>query len=399
MAIVVRLDEQLHARRMTLTQLAERIDMLANLSILKTGTARAIRFSTLEARRSGANPAPCSRSIRRSMPTSSGKGVGDFFSGNWRKLPLTPFLDKTPFLHTFSAFPRCGPVSFQAHVPSGPDAQSVSAHDAQCTAPIRKSTMKRIVQLLVAFAASTGTASATWSVAAVNPGTIAVAGASCSYMVYGIASVVPGKGVVIVQAASNAQARKDATAMLVAGAPLDDIIAKLTDPASGYEPAQQQYALLGVGKDARPRVYTGAEVEDTKGSAVSDHVSVQANTMVSDAVVRNTYAAPGKAKWSSDTAMASAVMRAMDAGASAGGDKRCGRVDSASAYIGLYKKDDPPGQPWLELYGIEPGTASAMAHLDGLFTTWLGGAMRDRSTRLFVVPSAGSKREAEKSPL
>lgn len=50
MAIVVRLDEQLHARRMTLTELAARIDItIANLSILKTGKAKAIRFSTLEA--------------------------------------------------------------------------------------------------------------------------------------------------------------------------------------------------------------------------------------------------------------------------------------------------------------------------------------------------------------
>jgi putative transcriptional regulator len=50
MAILVRLDDMLHERRMTLTELAQRIDMtLANLSILKTGKARAIRFSTLEA--------------------------------------------------------------------------------------------------------------------------------------------------------------------------------------------------------------------------------------------------------------------------------------------------------------------------------------------------------------
>ena len=48
--ISVRLDDLLHSRRMTLTQLAERIDItLANLSILKTGKAKAIRFSTLEA--------------------------------------------------------------------------------------------------------------------------------------------------------------------------------------------------------------------------------------------------------------------------------------------------------------------------------------------------------------
>jgi len=50
MAIVVRLDELLHARRMTLTELATRIDItVANLSILKTGKAKAVRFSTLEA--------------------------------------------------------------------------------------------------------------------------------------------------------------------------------------------------------------------------------------------------------------------------------------------------------------------------------------------------------------
>ena len=50
MGIAVKLDDLLHDRRMTLTELAERIDItLANLSILKTGKARAIRFSTLEA--------------------------------------------------------------------------------------------------------------------------------------------------------------------------------------------------------------------------------------------------------------------------------------------------------------------------------------------------------------
>ena len=50
MAIGVKLDDLLHDRRMTLTELAERVDItLANLSILKSGKARAIRFSTLDA--------------------------------------------------------------------------------------------------------------------------------------------------------------------------------------------------------------------------------------------------------------------------------------------------------------------------------------------------------------
>jgi putative transcriptional regulator len=50
MAIVVKLDDLLHAKRMTLTDLSDRIGItLANLSILKTGKAKAMRFSTLEA--------------------------------------------------------------------------------------------------------------------------------------------------------------------------------------------------------------------------------------------------------------------------------------------------------------------------------------------------------------
>ena len=50
MPITVKLDDLLHARRMTLTELSERVGLtLANVSILKTGKAKAIRFSTLEA--------------------------------------------------------------------------------------------------------------------------------------------------------------------------------------------------------------------------------------------------------------------------------------------------------------------------------------------------------------
>lgn len=50
MPIVIRLDEVMDRRKMSLTELSQAIDItLANLSILKTGKARAVRFSTLEA--------------------------------------------------------------------------------------------------------------------------------------------------------------------------------------------------------------------------------------------------------------------------------------------------------------------------------------------------------------
>lgn len=49
MAIVVNLDVMLAKRKMSLSELSERVDIsIVNLSILKTGKAKAVRFSTLE---------------------------------------------------------------------------------------------------------------------------------------------------------------------------------------------------------------------------------------------------------------------------------------------------------------------------------------------------------------
>ncbi|WP_373521284.1 helix-turn-helix domain-containing protein [Aquiflexum sp.] len=50
MAIIVNLDVMMARRKMSLNELSEKVDItLSNLSILKTGKAKAIRFSTLEA--------------------------------------------------------------------------------------------------------------------------------------------------------------------------------------------------------------------------------------------------------------------------------------------------------------------------------------------------------------
>jgi len=50
MPIIVNLDVMMARRKMSLNELSEKVDLtLANLSILKTGKAKAIRFSTLEA--------------------------------------------------------------------------------------------------------------------------------------------------------------------------------------------------------------------------------------------------------------------------------------------------------------------------------------------------------------
>lgn len=77
MPIRLNLDRMLLERRMTLTELAERVDLtLANLSILKTNKARAIRFSTLEAlcRELKCQPADLLEYV--SEPSTSDEGRG-----------------------------------------------------------------------------------------------------------------------------------------------------------------------------------------------------------------------------------------------------------------------------------------------------------------------------------
>ncbi len=194
---------------------------------------------------------------------------------------------------------------------------------------------------------------------------------------------------VIVQAASNNDAREAAVAMLRKGVPLDTILAKITAPNSDYQPQRQQYALLSSGTDPRPRTYTGAKVPSAKATAGTDHISVQANTLASEDAVAKIAATLGKADWPDDLAMARAIMRAMDAGAKAGGDRRCGKANSNTAFIGLYRKTDPQDKPWVELAinGLPPGTESGMTHLGGLFQQWLGTGTGQTNTRRFVVPT------------
>jgi uncharacterized Ntn-hydrolase superfamily protein len=69
-------------------------------------------------------------------------------------------------------------------------------------------------------------AHATWSIIAVNraTGEVGIAGASCTSHVSGIGEIVPGKGAVVVQAASNGEARKLGVKLLQEGATPAQII-------------------------------------------------------------------------------------------------------------------------------------------------------------------------------
>ena len=76
MAIQVQLDQMLLERRMSLTELSDRVGVtIANLSILKTGKARAIRFSTLDAlcRELGCQPGQLLANTAEPQPAGEGE--------------------------------------------------------------------------------------------------------------------------------------------------------------------------------------------------------------------------------------------------------------------------------------------------------------------------------------
>jgi uncharacterized Ntn-hydrolase superfamily protein len=233
-------------------------------------------------------------------------------------------------------------------------------------------------------------ASATWSIVAIHPrtGTIGIAAASCSGGVFGIQAVAPGTGAVIVQAESSNDARSDAMKMLREGAPLDAILAKITNPSSGYAPERQQYAVLVHGADDGAQAFTGNEVPGIKGSTSSRYISVQGNTLASGEVIPDTVAALGQPDWPDDLSMAHALMRALAAGAAAGGDRRCGSAGSNTAFVSLHRTTDPSNAPWVSLSvnRIPAGTASGTVELERLFAAWLRDGMQRPSTAIFVVP-------------
>ena len=75
--IIVELDRLLQDRRMSLTELSERVGItIANMSILKTGKARAIRFTTLDllCRELGCQPAELLRYVDQDDPDDPGSG-------------------------------------------------------------------------------------------------------------------------------------------------------------------------------------------------------------------------------------------------------------------------------------------------------------------------------------
>lgn len=225
--------------------------------------------------------------------------------------------------------------------------------------------IKTILSILL-FLTLTANSYATWSLIAVDrkTGEIGIAGASCTFDVSGIASIVPGKGAIVVQAASNYMARMEGVHLMNNDATTQEIISRMMDKR--FQPEEQQYGIILLADGTTPKVYSGSEIWDWSGEIVDDDFAVFGNILVGEQVVKKAYEAFGKNR---DKSLSERLMMALKAGEEAGGDKRCGKQYAQSAFIMTYHPNDGAITK-LAIQGIEKGGKPAVTLLDEKFKRW-----------------------------
>jgi uncharacterized Ntn-hydrolase superfamily protein len=198
---------------------------------------------------------------------------------------------------------------------------------------------------------SSGTAGATWSIAAVDgeSGEVGAAGASCAFDVWTIAGLSPGRGVVVAQARVNMTAREQAVGLLAAGAGPDRVLAALTDPDFDASYQSRQYGAAVLGDGVAAGAFTGAETTGVAADGQGVGVTVQGNCLASEEVVAAALAAYGKAAGRKDLSLSDRLLAALEAGSRAGGDARCGEKRSLSAFVAVSRPADERAAPYLSL--------------------------------------------------
>jgi len=188
---------------------------------------------------------------------------------------------------------------------------------------------------------------ATWSIIVIDPKTkeIGIAGASCTSNCSGIGSIIPGTGAVIVQAMSNYNAHSMARRAITDGHPIEGILEALQQ--NRFDPSHQQYALITL-RQLIPVTYTGDSTIFYKGTLTASGISVQGNLLSNERVLKAVFDAAVQAQKES-LSVHEILMKAMEAGSKAGGDKRCGEQVAQSAFMKVAKPEDHQENPYLNL--------------------------------------------------
>jgi len=229
--------------------------------------------------------------------------------------------------------------------------------------------MKKIILTFIIFAVCSSKTFAIWSIIIIDPKTneIGIAGTSCTSNCYGIGKIIPGVGAIIVQAMSNSQARKKGAEMILAGSAPGEVIRALRDP--GFDPERQQYAVVTIKYIDSPATYTGDSTSQYNGALTKSGVSVQGNILTSADELNAIMQAVEKGQRASLN-IAEILMIALEAGAAAGGDKRCGEQKAASSFIIIAKLNETEHYLDLNISGQDKTGQNAVEMLRGEFENW-----------------------------
>jgi uncharacterized Ntn-hydrolase superfamily protein len=242
--------------------------------------------------------------------------------------------------------------------------------------------------LIAAFLPSS--ASATWSIVIRDPMTrrIGVAGASCTGYVYGIMGLLPGKGVLIAQAISSDSAIQQAMKLLDQGAGPDSIWRVIGNPAFDPQLSIRQYALATLRGDVVQ--YTGAGTPDYHGDRRAPNVLVQGNTLPGPEVLDRVMVAIRDAQ-AVHRSLEDVLVAGLQAGADAGGDRRCGAQRAMSSFLVVAGPDEPVGRPYLSIivFGADSAGVNAVDFLHTKFSEWkASGGPKNRRSRMDYQPPA-----------
>lgn len=239
--------------------------------------------------------------------------------------------------------------------------------------------MKKLISAAVIVLLAHTYVFATWSIIIVDPKTheIGIAGASCTYNCYGIGKIVPNMGAVIVQAMSNSNAREKGIRMILADASPEEIITAMRDPI--FDPERQQYAVVTIGYLDQPGIYTGRLTKPFHGGLTDYGVSVQGNTLASDTTLAVVMAAVRKGKGDA-LHISEILLTALEAGARAGGDKRCGEQRATSAFLMVAGPNDKKPYLDLQIFGQGKGKQNAVYLLRIKYLRWKRKAVKRAQT-------------------
>jgi uncharacterized Ntn-hydrolase superfamily protein len=174
-------------------------------------------------------------------------------------------------------------------------------------------------------------AHATWSIVAVDPetGEVGLGAATCSLGVHFIADAVPGTGVVVAQAATSFKGRNQARDWMKEGIGANEILNRLSDPTfydGWFDPDfdDLQYGVATLSDGSQVGFTGGDNLIPWFGGTTGATYSVQGNILRGKNVVIATASAFEKREdGNCRLTIGERLLRALEAGRDAGGDKRC----------------------------------------------------------------------------